>query len=225
MISLVNVLTEEEVSRVRAIISDVPPTAWQDGKETAGALIKHRKSNQQMRDVPEEITKIIHEGLVRNTSFANLTMPNKISKLMISKYTDTDGYGYHVDNACMANERRDVSLSLMLSDPKSYDGGELVFNFGSVRTGVKPAAGQAVLFPSQLEHSVKPVIGERLVCIAWITSVIADQMTREMVYRLTRVIDLLPEITKDVPLDSPEREEVVSAIAFVRENIFKSGMA
>jgi PKHD-type hydroxylase len=226
VISVVQLLEPSEIERIRALLSDSPESAWQDGKETAGHLIKHLKSNRQMLSVPEEISKIFQTAVFRNGEISAITFPEELSLPIVSRYRDSDGYGYHVDNGRQGRgKRRDISLSLMLSDPRSYEGGELVFNFGSLRTGIKPEAGQAVLFPSQLEHCVNPVRGERLVIISWITSLIADPLHREIAYRLQHALEMIPSVTKGVAPNSPEREELVASLTFAKNNLVREWLA
>jgi PKHD-type hydroxylase len=65
--------------------------------------------------------------------------------------------------------RTDLSATLFLSHPASYDGGELVIedNFGERR--VKLAAGDMVLYPGTSIHHVTPVTrGERVASFFWI---------------------------------------------------------
>jgi PKHD-type hydroxylase len=81
--------------------------------------------------------------------------------------------------------RTDVSMTVFLSSPESYDGGELVVrtSFGEKR--VKLAAGGAVIYPSSSLHHVAPVTrGERLVALTWIQSYVRDAARRELLYEL-----------------------------------------
>ena len=69
--------------------------------------------------------------------------------------------------------RTDLSATLFLSHPASYEGGELVIedNFGERR--VKLAAGDMVLYPGTSIHHVTPVTrGERVASFFWIQSAV-----------------------------------------------------
>jgi PKHD-type hydroxylase len=84
--------------------------------------------------------------------------------------------------------RSDVSCTLFLSDPASYQGGELVVYLGSEIVRVKGKPGSALLYPSTTLHEVVPVTsGERLVMITFIQSRIPDQMQRDLLYTLGEV--------------------------------------
>lgn len=82
--------------------------------------------------------------------------------------------------------------TLFLSDPESYDGGELVVNdtFGQHR--VKLPAGDLVLYPSSSLHCVTPVTrGVRVASFMWIQSMIRDDKKRAMLFELDNNIQSL----------------------------------
>ena len=64
---------------------------------------------------------------------------------------------------------RKLSISLLLSDPDEYEGGELEFRYYDKNYAfVKPDAGTGVIFPSWLPHRVHPVkSGIRRSLVAW----------------------------------------------------------
>ena len=101
-------------------------------------------------------------------------------------------YGPHVDAAFLAVGaqplRSDVSCTMFISEPASYQGGELVVYLGSEAVRIKGNAGSAVFYASTALHQVAPVtVGERLVMITFIESQIPDQMHRELLYTLGEV--------------------------------------
>ena len=99
---------------------------------------------------------------------------------LFNRYQNNETYGFHVDGAVRSHPqngwmRTDLSATLFLSDPESYDGGELVVNdtFGQHR--VKLPAGDLVLYPSSSLHCVTPVTrGVRVASFMWIQSMIRD---------------------------------------------------
>ena len=102
-------------------------------------------------------------------------------------------YGFHVDAAILATKppmRADVSTTVFLSDPASYDGGELVAKMGEKEVEVKLEPGDAVLYPSTTLHRVKPITrGIRLVSVTFTESMVRDHYERELLYQLGKAID------------------------------------
>ena len=88
--------------------------------------------------------------------------------------------------------RTDLSATLFLSDPESYDGGELTINDTYGQHVVKLPAGDLVLYPSSSLHCVTPVTrGVRLASFMWIQSMVRDDKRRAMLFELDRNIQSL----------------------------------
>ena len=81
----------------------------------------------------------------------------------------SDKYGKHVDKALNINVRK-LSISIQLSDPKEYEGGELWLYDDEKGMQMKKEQGTLILFPSYTLHEVKPVTkGERNSLVTWVT--------------------------------------------------------
>ena len=110
--------------------------------------------------------------------------PKALAPLMFSAYEHGMEYGSHVDDALMQGMRTDVSFTLFLSDPESYDGGELVIESAAGEDAVKLAAGSLVAYPSTTLHRVAPVTrGVRLAAVGWARSFVRDGAQRETAVR------------------------------------------
>jgi PKHD-type hydroxylase len=97
-------------------------------------------------------------------------------------------YGTHVDNPMMGMMRTDVSFTLFLSDPESYEGGELIIETVSGEQPIKLPAGSMVAYPSTSLHRVAEVTkGERYAAVGWIRSFIRDSAKRELMFDLDTV--------------------------------------
>lgn len=165
---------------------------WRDGRETAGAVAREVKRNEQAamesppgRALQDEITRILADHPVIRAA----AQPRRFSPLLISRTADGGHYGAHVDNALMGKGdkriRTDLSFTLWLTPPGEYDGGELVIHTAGMTQEVKGEAGHLVLYPSGALHEVKPVTrGTRIVCVGWIESLIADAARREILFDL-----------------------------------------
>jgi PKHD-type hydroxylase len=104
---------------------------------------------------------------------------------MFSRYEGGMHYGSHVDDALMQGMRTDVSFTLFLSEPESYDGGELVIESASGEDAVKLDAGSLLAYPSTTLHHVAAVTrGVRLAAVGWARSFIRDGAQRELLFDL-----------------------------------------
>ena len=190
MIVKIAAFTEEErIIKLREMLEKLE---WRDGRETAGAVAKQVKRNLQAvasddagKAIRSELAPLISENRVVRAA----ARPRRISSLMISKTANGGYYGPHVDNSIMgkgsARLRTDMSFTLFLSNSDDYEGGELVVHTAGLTQVVKGDWGQLVLYPSTSIHEVKPVTkGERIVCVGWIESMIADPTQRELLFDL-----------------------------------------
>ena len=186
LITIANVLDLEALDKVRSLITTV---RWKDGAETAGATAREVKRNLQA-DLTSRTGAQLRDQLVQTISsnpvLQAAAQPARFSKLLISKTEEGGGYGLHVDNALMplGNDkmRTDLSFTLFLSDPDSYEGGELQIEHSGQSIQLKPEAGDLVLYPSTSLHRVNEVSsGERLACLGWIESRIKHAEDRELI--------------------------------------------
>lgn len=80
-------------------------------------------------------------------------------------------YKPHVDSTPVASDGfvRKLSMTIQLSPPDSYEGGELIFpEVGGYNSSITKEQGTAIIFPSYLKHGVTPVTkGNRKSLVVW----------------------------------------------------------
>ncbi len=196
-----DVLEWAEVKKIRAAVTEA---TFSDGRRTAGYRAKRVKNNLQMdRAAPatKDVVNLIQVGLQRNKTFQRAFLPKSIRPPLISRYEVGMNYGLHVDDAFMgstARARSDVSLTIFLSDPGDYDGGELVMASPFGDQEIKLPAGSAVIYPSSTLHQVAPVTrGERLAAVTWAQSHVRDAARREMLYDVFQMREKLAKSDPD----------------------------
>ena len=196
LLHLKNLLRAEELARARALLGDDAP--WTDGASTAGDQAIARKRNAQLaQDSPQaaELQQLVLGALQRDPLFFSAALPRKIFNPLFNRYSgDMNHYGPHVDGAVLHSRasqewvRTDLSCTLFLADPESYDGGELRVHdsHGSLGSqGVKLAAGDALLYPGTSVHEVTPVTrGARLASFFWIESMVRSDEQRRTLFEL-----------------------------------------
>ena len=196
-----DVLSPSEVKHVRDWMNAAD---FIDGKKTAGFRAKRVKKNEQIgRNLPEreEIDAIILNGLKNNVEFNSIVMPRKIQNPLLSRYKEGMEYGLHVDDALMGGSgqfRTDVSVTVFLTQPYDYEGGELEIHSPFGIDGHKAPAGCAIVYPSSTLHRVTPVTrGERLAAVTWVQSKIRDNSQREILRDLDFIRRKLSSLDKD----------------------------
>ena len=198
MLRVPQVLDADGVRAVRSIIDAGP---WVDGNETSGHQSRLAKRNRQLRqgcDEAAQAGRVVLDALGRAPEFVAAALPLKVFPPLFNRYAGGEEFGAHVDNSIrnLAGAdfriRSDLSCTLFLEAPESYEGGELVVQdlFGEHR--VKLAAGDLVLYPASSLHRVTPVIsGERVACFFWLQSMVRDDGQRGLLFDLDLSIQRL----------------------------------
>ena len=186
-------LTDPEVRRLHAITGRVQFT---DGGATAGGMPDKHKHNLQyvpQGDDLRAVTHVITNGIGRSRAVRDGALIKRMMPPIMSKYTEGMEYRSHLDSPFMRNNgplRADLSMTLFLSDPESYDGGELVLETEFGNHEVKLASGAAVIYSTRLYHHVAPVTrGERVAVVTWMQSHIGDPARRKVIGELWQVYD------------------------------------
>lgn len=185
------VLDAERLARVRATLERAE---WVDGRETAGAQSARVKRNAQVREETPEARAAGDEilaALERSALFVSAALPSRIFPPLFNRYESEQAFGTHVDNAIRRvpgtphRIRTDLSATLFLSAPETYDGGELVVEDVYGVQAVKLPAGDLVLYPASSLHHVRPVTrGTRLASFFWIQSMVRDDAARAILFDL-----------------------------------------
>jgi PKHD-type hydroxylase len=198
---LKDVLQPAEAAEIRTKIITFE---FEDGRSTAGFRAKRVKFNEQLkRNQPDaqELKSRIMTAVGKHPDFRTATFAKSVRPLLISRYKPGMSYGLHVDDPLMGKdkkERTDLAMTLFLSDPKDYQGGELRFHSPWGAQEVKLPAGSAVIYPASTLHRVLPVTsGERIAAVTWIESYLRDPAQRELLAELDRVRRYLHEKDPD----------------------------
>jgi PKHD-type hydroxylase len=201
------VLNKAEVADFRAAM-DVAD--WEDGRSTAGAQSATVKKNEQLppnSEIARQLGEAVIRALVANQLFVSAAIPKQIFPPLFNRYGVGQHFGIHVDNAVRgdvltgARIRTDLSVTLFLSEPDEYDGGELIVEdyYGSHR--VKLPAGHLVLYPATSLHAVTAVTrGVRVASFFWLQSMVRDGHARSLIFDLdTAIQGLVQRVGRDDP--------------------------
>jgi PKHD-type hydroxylase len=187
-----SVLTPDELAAISSKLVSAPFT---DGAGTAGWSAREVKRNLQLAlgtHEYEQIARIVRESFMRNGELQTGLLPSAATQVLFNRYGPGMEYGPHVDAAVMGSMsnavRSDIAITLFLSDPRSYDGGELTVFINGVGSRFKLEAGAAVAYPANALHHVAPVTrGTRDAAIIWVQSQVRDPAQREVLWDLENV--------------------------------------
>src|ERR1700691_723340 len=146
LVCVPEVLSKIEVAEFRAIMD---AAAWEDGRSTAGAQSAMVKKNEQLPPNSEASRKLgerVIKALTASPLFVSAAIPRQIFPPLFNRYGVGQHFGVHVDNAVRGDHltgariRTDLSVTLFLSAPEDYDGGELVIeDYYGAHEGKLPA--------------------------------------------------------------------------------------
>ena len=220
LLRIPQVLQPDELAQVRQLILNAD---WADGRITAGSQSGTVKNNRQL---PEELPAaqqarhLVSVALARNPMFVTGALPKSVYPPLFNRYgggNDTNHFGNHIDNAVRTHAatarhvRTDISCTLFLSEPASYDGGELVVQDTYGEQRIKFEAGDLVMYPGTSVHRVEPVTrGERLACFFWIESMVRADAQRRLLYEMDRAITALRQ--KDLRSAEPGSAESAEVV-------------
>ena len=198
-----DVFTADQVKACREALERAD---WVDGRVTAGHQSARAKHNLQLSEdhpLARQWGETVLQALSRNGLFHAAALPLKIFPPLFNCYREGGNFGVHVDNAIRDvrgtshRVRTDLSATLFLSEPDSYDGGELVVEDNYGTHAVKLPAGHLVLYPASSLHRVNAVTrGARLASFFWVQSLVRDDGERTLLFDLDQAITRL---TRDTP--------------------------
>lgn len=181
-------LTADEVQALRRIAASAQ---WVDGRQSN----PHSTVKNNLQLYEKSAADILARALYRNEEFTNFALPVVLAPPMLSRYSPGMHYGGHADAAYLPlgekELRCDLSCTVFLSEPDSYEGGSLRIQLGTSDLRFRLAPGSAIVYPSTTFHEVEALTrGERLAGITFIQSRVADAFLRELLYELNEIAAL-----------------------------------
>jgi len=184
------VLNAEQLKKADKLIAGAP---FVDEAAPVGKSAKKGVKTSQLLDRDKfekikELDALFVAGLNRNTAFRAACMPSRVLPPLVSRYEKGMAYGIRSDNPAMGNApavRTDISCTIFLSDPDSYEGGELIVKSEAGDTGFKLPKGDALIYPGGALHTVKDVEkGVRLAAATWVQSMVRSAAKRQLLFDL-----------------------------------------
>lgn len=161
--------TSENCAKIISLCKEFP----REEASTFGSDKSHRDSFVRWVEIRES-TKWIFEELKDCCSEANgnfgLDLCGFWESIQFTEYIGKGShYGYHMDIG-PGHYFRKISIVVQLSNPKDYEGGELILDTGGREITCPKEQGSVILFPSILQHKVNPLLsGDRYSLVVWIS--------------------------------------------------------
>jgi PKHD-type hydroxylase len=145
-------------------------TAWLNRDENKIDLEK-RRTDIVWQDVMQPLGCIARTYMYTANQSAGWGYEvNRQESIQIGRYrSENEGhYDWHIDSdSPVDGVQRKLSISILLSDPSEFEGGELQFK-GIEDNNILTKQGTIVVFPSFVEHRVTPVTkGVRYSAVTW----------------------------------------------------------
>ena len=215
LLKLPNVLTPEAVGELRRFLEAQP---FQDGRQSGNPKLKNNLQVLGRNPQVQQAVQTVTQALLRNPTFTAFALP-KTFQVMFNRYEPGMFYKDHMDAALMGGLtsqplRTDLSFTVFLSDPASYEGGDFVMrtSFGDLTVRGEP--GHAICYPSNMLHRVEPVTqGARWAAVGWLQSFVRDLDERLVMFELEQ---LRGRVTRH-DVEHPEDE----AFGRLRENLMR----
>jgi PKHD-type hydroxylase len=181
-----NALPAELLAEIAAATQAGP---FDNGKNTAQGMARTVKRNLQLSAaVHAQLLDKLALAIQAHPVMQAFAMPRFIGRPIINRYEEGMEYGMHSDGAYIHDVRTDVSYSLFLDDPATYQGGELVIATTAQKFSFKLPAGCMVIYPAGELHRVMPVTGGvRNAVVGWVQSRVRDAHKREIIDKLSLV--------------------------------------
>lgn len=180
-----------DADQVRAATDLLSGCSFGDGSMSAGpraGSVKHNLETRAGQDDLVPVNNLVMGALLRHPDYRAAALARNVAAPFYSRYRSGMRYGSHIDDPVMGEGpryRSDIAITLFLSDPDAYGGGELAIRTRFGGQTVKLPAGDAVMYPAGSVHEVRPVTaGERLVAVTWVQSLIRDAERRELLFEL-----------------------------------------
>jgi PKHD-type hydroxylase len=192
-----DILSASQIEQATRLIRQ---SKFVDGMVTTRDLTRETKNNREM-EVSENylsLSELLDRALESSAKLTIRLQPRFRTNPVVNKYDVGMFYAEHVDAPIQGGVtqfgrspgrfgqnfiRTDYSMTLFLTDPAAYDGGELQLRLLGETKLVKLRAGSAVCYSTGIPHSVLPVTrGSRIAAVYWFQSFIRNVQLRSEIW-------------------------------------------
>jgi PKHD-type hydroxylase len=171
--------TPEELTFIEQQVQEIPFQAarTENGLQDQGEGLDARSSSIKWIPFNDE-TKWIYDKIgematIANNELYHFDLHSMPEMIQYTEYYDTNKghYDWHMDIGATGDmQYRKLSITIQLSSPEEYDGGDLqLWQGGQFPLSAPRGKGNVVIFPSFMMHRVTPVTrGTRKSFVLWL---------------------------------------------------------
>ena len=164
-----SLMSPDMCDRVIALAEKSPPLEGKTGAEQT--VDEGRDSTVRFIWPSQEsgwLFDFLEDALMKLNGGYGFELTGFYDGIQVATYEPGGHYDWHLDIGPGVNSGRKLSLTVQLSDPADYEGGELEFLSATDELGPR-SRGSLIAFPSYLAHRVRPITkGTRLSLVSWI---------------------------------------------------------
>lgn len=144
----------------------VMSSGYQDDTENMRrSTVQFLKNSEENRWIYDKLAMIVQQC---NMQYFGFDLSGFKEQLQLTHYGPDDHFHWHMDFGPHEISHRKLSITVQLSDPDSYEGGDLLFRANDREEPAPRSAGTVVVFPSFVQHRVTPITsGERRSIVGW----------------------------------------------------------
>ncbi|PWC14050.1 2OG-Fe(II) oxygenase [Brenneria corticis] len=189
-----NILKPNDVFEVQRLLNIA---GFLNGSATAD-VDSSVKNNLEMKADKDYLSIVgLVNSALENSDDVNMRIaPRARTNPIVNRYDKGMFYHNHIDLPIQGGQtqfgrapgrygqnfiRTDYSMTLFLSNPDSYDGGELALEIEDELKLIKLPAGSAVFYSTGIYHAVQPVLrGSRIAAVCWFQSMFQNAQVRKL---------------------------------------------
>jgi PKHD-type hydroxylase len=181
-------LSSEDLATITDYLSHAE---WSKSRDKIPEYLTGGQTNSEMIGgvIRNEISKIIFAGIDIDQGFKDRVFPKHSTGLIVSRTEVGEGFSVHLDTTSVG----EFSTTVFLSEPDTYEGGELCLYLEEEVRKFKLPAGTAITYTTGAPHCVAPVTsGVRHAGVFWTASLVKDVRYREILSDIRQARRLLP---------------------------------
>jgi len=174
-----DLFNNEESKKINNILVNISESEWTDGLKTTTHTNKSIKNNLELtsKKVKSYVNNIIKNNLNKQIEYNEYTIPFVTTGPLISKSEKDCYYRIHIDSRYLG----EYSTTVFVSDPDTYEGGELCLYLDNQEKKFKLDRGQAITYKTGTLHKVNTVLsGTRFAIVFWTKSLFEDIRIRNI---------------------------------------------